>query len=233
MFDLNFFIKILLTVIEHIPISLYITFISLLIGCIIALPVAIARFYRVPILDPLFKFIITILQGTPTVLILLVVYLYSSNFIVTLIKDYQLNFRFRDINTSIFAIFSFSLLCFARASEIFRSALMSIDLGQFEAGEAFGFTKKQLFKKIIFPQMIPTIIPQLSNLVMGLLKGSSLVILIGIVDMLNSAVILANKNYRFFEAYFGVALIYWLLCIIIGWIFDKIEIRYRYMYRSE
>ncbi len=103
-------------------------------------------------------------------------------------------------------------------SEAIRGALLSIDKGQDEAGYSVGLTKVQTIRRIIIPQMIPAAIPTLINHVVGLIKASSVVMAIGIIEIVAGATIPSSRTYSFFEGYVAAAVIYWAFTIMIEYL---------------
>lgn len=124
----------------------------------------------------------------------------------------SLQIRFSDLDRRWIAIFALTLYAVSGLSEIFRSSLASIPKGQFDAALSVGFTSKQILRRVIIPQVFPIALPLLNNMLISLIKASSLVSMVSVVDILNGALIKANVNYRYLEAYIAVALIYWALC---------------------
>jgi L-cystine transport system permease protein len=109
-------------------------------------------------------------------------------------------------------------------SETMRSALNSVPEGQYEACFSVGLTRAQALRRIIMPQALSFAVPVLCNNFIGLIKGSSIVYVIGILDVLNGAMTSAQINYRFLEAYIAAALIYWALCAAVeraSWHMEK------------
>jgi L-cystine transport system permease protein len=109
-------------------------------------------------------------------------------------------------------------------SETVRSALNSVPDGQYEACFSVGLTRRQALRRIVMPQAMSFAVPVLCNNFIGLIKGSAIVYVIGILDILNGAMTSAQINYRFLEAYIAAAMIYWVLCIIVeraSWLLEQ------------
>ncbi len=76
-------------------------------------------------------------------------------------------------------------------------------------------TTGRTYLRIIAPQALPVAVPILGSAFIGLIKGTALIYLIGIVDLMNATKIEANANYRYLEAYLASAVMFWALCVII------------------
>ncbi|MEP9382807.1 amino acid ABC transporter permease [Nocardioides sp. KR10-350] len=83
----------------------------------------------------------------------------------------------------------------AFSSEIVRGGLLSVDGGQTEAAKALGLGKGRIFRRIVFPQAMPAIIPASGNLLIGMVKATSIVSVIAVHDLLYSVQLIYNQNY--------------------------------------
>ncbi|KRM10304.1 ABC transporter permease [Paucilactobacillus suebicus DSM 5007 = KCTC 3549] len=106
----------------------------------------------------------------------------------------------------------------AYLSEVIRPAYLSVNETQREAAIALGYTKWQMQTKIVIPQTIPVALPALGNEVINLVHQSSLLFVIGVVDLMGQADEYISENYASSPilVYFCAGLIYWLLTIIIS-----------------
>lgn len=99
-------------------------------------------------------------------------------------------------------------------AEVFRAGIQAIPRGQREAAFTLGFSELQTLRTIILPQAIRIVIPPLGNSFVGILKDSSLVAIIGEVDLLRQAMIITSQTFRPLEVYTFVALLYYVLTLI-------------------
>ena len=124
------------------------------------------------------------------------------------------------------AIISFSLFSAAYIAEDIRGGLQSIPKTQKEAASALGLNGQQTLKLIILPQALRVSIPALTNQAIGLLQNTSLMSILGLVELLGiSRSILANPNYmgNHLELYIWLALIYWIICSFIALLGRRLE----------
>lgn len=116
----------------------------------------------------------------------------------------------------------------AYITEIFRAGIQSIDKGQMEAARALGMTYAQAMRRIILPQAYRRMIPPLINEFVALLKDSSLVSVIGMVELMRTGRIYSSASFRPFDAFALVALYYLLLTSIFtvagGWAERRLEV---------
>lgn len=108
-------------------------------------------------------------------------------------------------------VFSFTLNSGAYMSETIRGGIQAVDKGQTEAAISMGIPYSMMMVDIIFPQALKNILPALVNETIGLLKDSSLVATIGVVEILRSAQIIGANKYIYFEPLLFAGLIYYLL----------------------
>ncbi|MDR0637934.1 MAG: ABC transporter permease subunit [Spirochaetaceae bacterium] len=208
-FDVVFFGEALLAAVRAVPRALFMVFCTLVFGTVLGTPVALVRFYHVPYLAAFFEGLFTVLRGIPYLIFLLTFYLVFG--------------RYPDLDILFVAILAIGLCYSVQISESIRGALESIGREQFDAAYAVGHTGAQAFGRIILPQLIPAALPPLSNVFIWILKSLPAASMIGVNDILNSALSEATINYRYLEAYLAAGLIFWVLFIIAERIFLAIE----------
>lgn len=124
-------------------------------------------------------------------------------------------------------ILTFSLNSGAYVSEIIRGGVMAIDKGQLEAALSLGVSYPLAMRDIVFPQAIKNILPSLVNETIDMLKESALVSVIGEMDLLRRANIVAANTYLFFEPLLVAGAMYYILVMILTWFAKHLEIRLR------
>lgn len=212
--------------IPFIPVTLRLAIIPLIIGIVFGLIIALVRFYQLPVLGKLFSGLITIGKGIPVVLSLIVAYLLFSDWFDQIATNFNWTIRFSDINREYIGIFVLSITATISLSEIFRGALSSIPKDQWDAAASINLTQVQTIRRVIFPQMLPIVLPMVCSQLIVLIKASSLFSLVSVVDVLNGALITATTSYTFLESYIAAAMIYWGLSIAIERLSDLIESKY-------
>ncbi|MDR0883462.1 MAG: ABC transporter permease subunit [Oscillospiraceae bacterium] len=211
-FDLSFLGTALWTAAAKIPATLALAAVPLALGTLLGLPLALARFFRVPVLGKVIQGAVTLIKGIPVVLMLFVFYVVSADAFDPLMQSLGLSLTFRDFPKSLIALAALSIYAAAALCEVFRGALAAVPPGQFDAAAAAGLTRAQVLRRIVLPQALPVSLPMVSNITIALLKAAAMGSVVAVVDVMNAAVIAANANYRYLEAYVAAALIYWGLC---------------------
>ena len=225
-FKLDNFIESLKSGIKYLPVTAKLTLVAVVIGLIIGLFIAIFRYYKIPVISHILTVFITIYQGLPMMVALLIYNLLFSYYIGPFIDFFHLNIDVNKVNNIIVAYFALSLAAITTMSETFRGALNSVEKTQFEAGYSVGLTKFQTFKRIILPQVIPVAIPGLINNLVGVIKGTSFVMAIGVLEVTNASLIPCFKTFSYVEGYLAAAIIYWFFTIILEVILSTIEKKY-------
>lgn len=200
---------------QYIGTTLFMAITAIIIGVILGLGIALIRLYRINGLSQFFQVVVTLLKGIPMVLIILALYLIASKQFDVWSESMNWSLRFRDFNMVWIAISALSLLATINSSEIFRGAFAAIKKGQFDAAKSMGMTNLQTIRRVLLPQAIPISLPMFSNLLISLIKASSLASMVSVVDVFAAAKITAQQNYRFLEAYVAVAVIYWGISLVI------------------
>lgn len=216
--------------VPFIPVTLRLAFIPLFIGIVLGFIVAIIRYYSVPVISKVLSGLVTVGKGIPVVLSLMVAYLLFSDLFDQVATSLHWAIRFSDINREYIGIFVLSISATISLSEIFRGALSSIPKDQWDAAASIGLTQVQTIRRVVFPQLLPITLPMISNQLIVLVKASSLVSLVSVVDVLNGALITATTSYTFLESYIAAALIYWGLSIVIEQVSVLIERNYTRKY---
>ena len=194
------------------------TVFAVLIGVVLGFLIAIVRTThdktgKLKILNAICKVYLTVIRGTPVVVQLMIIY-----FII---------FGSVDISKVVVAIVAFGINSGAYVAEIFRSGIMSIDNGQFEAGRSLGFNYAQTMMYIVMPQAFKNVLPALANEFITLLKETSISGYIAIPDLTKGGDIIRSQTYDPFLPLFGVAIIYLIIVMILTAGVHKLETRLR------
>ena len=203
---------------DGLKVTLQITFFAVLIGIALGFLVAIVRSTydrtgKLKILNLLCKLYLTVIRGTPVVVQLLIIY-----FVI---------FGSTDVDKVFVAVLAFGINSGAYVAEIFRSGIMSIDNGQFEAGRSLGFNYVQTMIHIIMPQAFKNVLPALGNEFIVLLKETSVSGYIAMQDLTKGGDIIRSQTFDAFMPLIGVALIYLAMVLIFTKLVNMLERRLR------
>lgn len=161
-------------------ISVAAALLGLLLGTVVAM-VTIARKSKWMIVPKtICKVYITIVRGTPMAL-----QLFIMAFVI---------FAIRDFPTELTAIIAFGVNSGAYVAENIRGGILSVDVGQTEAGRALGLSSGVTMMKIVIPQAIKNVLPSIGNELIALIKETSIVSMIGMYDLTNAAKIVGSGN---------------------------------------
>ncbi len=193
-------------------------FVTLIGALPLGVVVALARMSRFKPLSLVAQFYISILRGTPLMLQLMAI-MFGPYYLFGLQMGADWKFGACAIG--------FILNYAAYFAEIYRSGIQSIPRGQYEAASVLGYTKAQTFMKIVLPQVIKRILPAMGNEIITLVKDTSLAFVLGIMEMFNAAKALAAREVSMLP-YAIAALIYWVFCLLIEFVMNKVEKRLDY-----
>ena len=195
-------------------ISLITVFCGAILGCLVAL----MRISNCKPLQAFSKLYITVIRGTPMLVQLYIVY-YQLSFI-----QYPSGTIWGvDMERAIPCVIALSLNSAAYLSETLRGGIMAVDYGQREAALALGVSNPSVMLDIVMPQALKSTLPGLVNEMINLLKNTSLVSCISLVDLLRAAQMIISKSYRAFEPLLTVAIIYYILVGILAIISRRVE----------
>lgn len=159
------------------------------------------------------KFYISIFRGTPSL-----IQLYICFYGIPLLLGFN-------VNAYAAGIIALSLNSSAYVAEIFRSGIQSVDNGQTEASRALGFSRQYTLWHIVFPQALKNVLPAIGNEFISLIKESSIISLIGIVDITQVSNLLKASTYRVFESLIIAALIYYVITTVLSFAIRFMEKR--------
>lgn len=203
---------------DGLKITLLVTVFAVLIGVVLGFLIAIVRTThdktgKLKILNAICKVYLTVIRGTPVVVQLMIIY-----FII---------FGSVDISKVVVAIVAFGINSGAYVAEIFRSGIMSIDNGQFEAGRSLGFNYARTMMYIVMPQAFKNVLPTLCNEFISLLKETSVSGYIALQDLTKGGDIIRSRTYDAFMPLIAVALIYLAMVMIFTKLVSLLERRLR------
>ncbi len=215
---------------EGIENTIILTFLALIIGVVLGIVVAAVRTtydkqYN-EIRNPIAKFFLaltnwickvylTVIRGTPAMVQILIIF-----FIIMASSD----------NKMLCGIIAFGINSGAYVAEIIRGGIMSIDIGQSEAGRSLGLSYIQTMWFVILPQTFKNILPALANEFIVLLKETAIAGYVGVTDLTRGANIIRGITYQSFWPLLAIAAIYLVMVLFFTWLVEIMERRLR---RSE
>ena len=221
--DFNFISKAFLATLGGVPVTLLIMVVSILLSFFPALFLALGQIYKVKGVRSFSVIYLAFIRATPPILLILFFYSLFPSLLNSFFKSIGSHFNVFEINPIYYAFIIFSLMTTGSLAEILRSAILTVDKGQLEAAQAIGLTNRQAYIRIVFPQALRSALPNLCNLVINLVKGTSLVFVMTIKDITAIAKVEASYGYQYFESYLVIFILYIVICGVIHWGFNRLE----------
>ena len=224
--DWNYIVNTFLVTLKGIPITLTIMVVAILLSFLPALLLALGQIYKVRGVRTFSVVYLAFIRATPPILLILFFYSLFPSLLNQIFKSLGSQVDVFKFNPLYYAFIIYSLMTTGSLSEILRSAILTVDKGQLEAAQAIGLTNFQAYRRIVFPQALRSALPNLANLVINLVKGTSLVFVMTVKDITALAKIEASHSYQYSESYLVIFVIYLIICGLIQWMFRGLEKRY-------
>ncbi|MBQ9564253.1 MAG: amino acid ABC transporter permease [Synergistaceae bacterium] len=194
-------------------VTLNVTFCSLFFALLLSVPLSLCKISNICPLQWFADFYTSIFRGVP---ILVQVFMtYFGIPIATGIK----------MSAFTAGVVVFSMNSAAYISESMRGGINAIDRGQYEAAMALGVRYPAMMRDIILPQAVKSVLPSLVNEFIGLLKNTTLIASIGLVDILRVGQLIQAATYRAFEPFFVISVFYYVLVMVLSWLGRVLERR--------
>lgn len=195
---------------------------SVIFSLLIGLLFAFFALSKNKILNMISSGYVAFMRGMPTLVLIFILY-----FVVPVYLK-KIGINTNSWSKDLFIIITLSLSCAANMAEMMRSAYLSVNRYQWEASYSIGMTEFDAFRRIIFPQAFGVAIPNLGNNIIQIFKSTSLAFTIGALDIFGKAKLISNRLYGLnrAELYIGVAVVYWIICLLLEWITKRAEKAY-------
>ncbi len=217
---------------KGIGITIFVTVFAFTLASALGLLLAVASLSRYVIARQLARLYVEVVRGIPIIVLLLYVAFVVAPAGVILLNAVTQPLGFDPVRTRDFpllwrAVIALMIAYAAFLSEIFRAGLQAVDPGQIEAAKSLGLSGWMRFRHVVFPQAFRTILPPYANDFVAMVKDSSLVSVLGVADITQLGKVTAAGNFRYFETYNLVALIYLTMTITLSLVLRRIEARLR------
>ena len=211
------YVKGFLVALQGVPVTVGVTLIAMVTGVVLGLVLALMKMSRIKVLTALASLYIEIIRGTP----LIVQALIMAYGLPQLLQSSGISFRWPYL--IIPAVIVCGLNSAAYVAEVIRSGIQAVDKGQMEAARSIGMTKGQAMKLIVIPQALKIVLPAFGNEFVSLIKETSVLSYVGVVEILRKGALWNAATFNTFEAYIGVALVYMLLTIPTSKLVKRLE----------
>ena len=210
--DFKFMLKYLPFIMKGVGTTIYVSILSIISACVLALFGALGRLSKNPIFYGVATFYISVIRGTPLIVQIFVIYLGLP----------QMGIVISAVPAGIIAL---GVNYGAYMTEIFRAGIQSIGRGQIEAAHSLGMTYAQMMKRVVLPQALRLIIPPTGNEFIAMLKDSALVNFLGVWELFFRAIKVGRQNFRNMETLIIAGLFYWMVTIIFQYFQSRLENR--------
>jgi arginine/ornithine transport system permease protein len=217
--DFSIILESLPTYLEGLKNTLILVSVSLAIGLLMAVPLAVLRTSKNIFIQAPIRAFVYFFRGTPLLVQMFIIYYGFGQFDIFKASIFWPLFR----EAYFCALFAFTLNTCAYTIEIFRGSIEATPHGEVEAAIAAGMSRLTMFRRIILPSAFRRALPAYSNEIIFMLHGSSLASVITIVDITGAARIINSKYYSPYEAFLTAAVLYLCITFILVFLIKKLE----------
>jgi L-cystine transport system permease protein len=223
MFDMDVLLPDFRDIIGAVPVTLAMALIVFVVSTIIGGLFALVEHRRIPVLREFVVAYKVVFKGVPKVIVIFLVY-YSLPTVIQFLGS-LVGLTLNGHTTSNWVILVVSLIACMAAfqAEIVKGALNSFDTGQSDAAHSLGYKNSQLFRRILFPQVVVSAIPDLASSIMVIMKALSLGFAIEVVDIFAQSQLTAALNFYYLEAFLIAVVIYMVIAYIVTQLADRTE----------
>lgn len=223
-FSWDRFIKNIPILLDYLPVTLEIVFAGMFFGTILGLLIAVVRIKKIPVLYQFSLVYISFMRGTPMLVQLMIVY-YGLPRVIDYIFNTNIS---REWDAVIFACIGFIINEAAFLSATFFGAIKAVPVGQYEAASSVGLTEFQTYRRIIIPQAVRIALPPYGSDFIGALESTSVVFMIGVLDIVGRAQAIGAATNHTLEAYLFIVVIYVVFSIALRALFAKLSSKLEY-----
>ena len=199
--------------VSGIGVTIKVSIVAVILGVLIGTFVALAKLSKSKVGKAIAAVYTDVIRGTPSVTQLMIIY-----FVIFATVDWP---------KWVIASIAFGINSGAYVSEIIRAGILSIDIGQTEAGRSLGLSRSQTLIKIVLPQAIKNIFPALCNEFIVLIKETAIVGYVGLMDIQKAGDFIKSATFLAFMPLIGTAIIYYVLVKLLTLLLGVVENRLR------
>ncbi|KPU60776.1 MAG: ABC transporter permease [Pseudomonas sp.] len=200
------------------------SFLCLLVSVGLGLIGASAKLSKSPLLRVPAQAYTTLIRGVPDLVLMLLIFYSLQTWLTSLTE--ALDWDYIEINPFSAGVITLGFIYGAYFTETFRGAILAVPRGQMEAATAYGLTRAQRFRLVVFPQMMRFALPGIGNNWMVILKATALVSIIGLADLVKVAQDAGKSSYQLFFFLILAALIYLVITTVSNYVLRRMEIFY-------
>lgn len=221
-FDFSKIPSLMANTLQAFPTTVKLAVWSLIFSFLLGLVFAYFALSKNKLLNAIAKGYVAFMWGMPTLVLIFILYFAAPVYLK------KMGIHTNSWSKDLFIIMTLSLSSAASMSEMMRSSYLAVSHYQWEAAYSVGMTGFDAFRRIIFPQAFGVAIPNLGNIMINIFKSTSLAFTIGALDIFGKAKLISGRLYGLnrAELYLGVAMIYWMICLLLEWVTKRVEKAY-------
>ncbi|CCV08426.1 putative amino acid ABC transporter, permease protein [Mesorhizobium metallidurans STM 2683] len=223
MFDTDILLQDSREILGAVPVTLAMAFTTFVLSTIVGSLFALVEYRRIPVLRELVFAYKVVFKGVPMVIVIFLAYFGLPPALQFLLSSAGINFNAHETPNWVILVLAVTGCVAAFQAEIIKGALNAFDIGQSDAAYSLGYTSGQLFRRVLFPQVALTAIPDLTTSMMVIMKALSLGFAIEVVDIFAQSQLTAALNFYYLEAFVIAVVIYMVIAYIVTQIADRLE----------
>lgn len=204
--------------------TIQLSFLCLLVSVGLGLVGASAKLSKFALLRIPAQAYTTLIRGVPDLVLMLLIFYTLQTWLTSLTET--LGWDYIEINPFSAGVITLGFIYGAYFTETFRGAILAVPRGQMEAATAYGLTRAQRFRLVVFPQMMRFALPGIGNNWMVILKATALVSIIGLADLVKVAQDAGKSSYQLFFFLVLAALTYLLITTVSNYVLHRLQILY-------
>ncbi|MCF7534314.1 MULTISPECIES: ABC transporter permease [Pseudomonas] len=197
---------------------------SLLLAIVLGLLGASAKLSKAAVLRVPAQIYTTLIRGVPDLVLMLLIFYSLQTWLTTLTE--AMDWDYIEIDPFSAGVITLGFIYGAYFTETFRGAILAVPRGQVEAATAYGLSRSQRFRMVVFPQMMRFALPGIGNNWQVVLKATALVSIIGLADLVKAAQDAGKSTYQLFYFLVLAALIYLVITSVSNFALRWAERRY-------
>ncbi len=223
MFDIDVLLPDFWSILDAVPVTLAMAVLIFITSTLVGGLFALVEYRRIPVLRQMVIAYKVAFKGMPMVVVIFLAYygLPPALHFVASVLDVEVNAH--SLPNWVIIIVALTACVSAFQAEVVKGALNAFDSGQSDAAHSLGYSNWQLFRRVMFPQIIVSAIPDLANSFMVIMKALSLAFAIEVVDIFAQAQLTAALNFYYLEAFAIAVLFYMVIAWVVTKVADKIE----------
>ncbi|WCM54114.1 ABC transporter permease [Pseudomonas sp. WJP1] len=204
--------------------TIQLSFLCLLVSVGLGLIGASAKLSKFALLRIPAQAYTTLIRGVPDLVLMLLIFYTLQTWLTSLTE--ALGWDYIEINPFSAGVITLGFIYGAYFTETFRGAILAVPRGQMEAATAYGLTRAQRFRFVVFPQMMRFALPGIGNNWMVILKATALVSIIGLADLIKVAQDAGKSSYQLFFFLMLAALFYLVITTVSNYVLHRLQIFY-------